>query len=495
MAIAAPPYHMKFTDLYYGSPSVTWKSLKTNMTQISMKSSTSWTTSDNLKGTLDLFDSSFSRGVDKSTEHMVENDYQKSVTIQQELSIEAKFDGVFLVRDFTYTVTEIPVYIGKKLSGHILIVQPQNKYTNEMFITTASNLYYNASYVLGDVRTYPTGAPSNIAYNMFTAKGTVGYGLSYQSTVSVETMTGKEKALTREQTTQVESDVNLKFPFEIGSISGSIGGSYSHSSSYKQSSVNTSLTQITKQIQIEISIPGYQASSFGAKALQYNVNPYIYWDSTGVLHITWSVDLPKNDWNNFISGPDPALLMPYSSSTFKGYTGQKCVFELFTEPRSVPKSGTSVIISVPIHNYSFRPALNTMVEFYWTSSANVPPSLSNNLKWKLIGTQHIPSIGGFKQENVFISWTPEKNLKSAIIIVQLKPGGSDFDTNNNLGYSVWPQDKNNPFIQHISIKRKALFKSLFAKKNGMLDHFTTNRFVTIHASYIKVFVYCYIKSY
>ena len=96
----------------------------------------------------------------------MENDYQKSVTIQQELSIEAKFDGVFLVRDFTYTVTEIPVYIGKKLSGHILIVQPQNKYTNELFITMASNLYYNA-YVLGNVRTHPTGAPSNMFLFLF----------------------------------------------------------------------------------------------------------------------------------------------------------------------------------------------------------------------------------------------------------------------------------------------------------------------------------------
>ena len=468
MDIAAPPYHLEFSDVYYGNPYVSWQSYKSNMTQISTRSSTSWTTSDNLRGTLELFDSSTSRDVETSTEQMVENEYEKSVTIVQELRIEAMFDEVFLVRDFTYTVTEIPVYIGKKLSGHILIVQPQDKYTNELSITTASNLYYNASYVLGDVRTYPTGAPSDIAYNMFTAKGTVGYGLSYESTVTVETMNGEYHALTREQTTRVESEANTRFPFETGSISGSIGGYISHSSDYRQSSVNTSLTQITKQIQIEVSIPGFQASSSGEKALQYNVNPYIYWDSTGVLHITWSVDLPKNDWNNFISGPDPALLMPYRLSIFDGYTGQKCVFELFTEPRSVPESGTSVIISVPIHNYSFRPALNTTVEFYWTSSANIPPSLSNNSKWKLIGTQHIPSIGGFKQENVFISWIPKKNLKSAIIIVQLKPSGSDFDTDNNLGYSVWPQDENNPFVQNINMKSKALFKSLYAKKKGML---------------------------
>ena len=32
-----------------------------------------------------------------------------------------------------------------------------------------------------------------------------------------------------------------------------------------------------------------------------------------------------------------------------------------------------------------------------------------------------------------------------------------------------------------------LFKSLFAKTKGMLEHFTTNRFVTIHASYLNGF--------
>ena len=167
MDIAAPPYHLEFSDTYYGNPYVSWQSYKSNMTQISTRSSTSWTTSDNLRWTLELFDSSTSRDVETSTEQMVENEYEKSVTIVQELRIEAMFDEVFLVRDFTYTVTEIPVYIGKKLSGHILIVQPQDKYTNELFITTASNLYYNASYVLGDVRTYPTGAPSDIAYNNY----------------------------------------------------------------------------------------------------------------------------------------------------------------------------------------------------------------------------------------------------------------------------------------------------------------------------------------
>jgi len=333
---------------------------------------------------------------------MVEEDYEKQVTFQEDLMVETTFDAALVVRRMTYYITEIPVFIGKKPSGHILVVQPLDEESNNLYVTSGSNLYYNISHMIGDIRTYPWTMPSNINYSIYSVSGTVATGISFKYTVTVEIMRGHEKALTREQTTKVSTDEDLRFPFKVGDVSGSLGFSHSHSDSYSNTSVNTSQTQLTTRLEISLSIPGYMNSP-GITVLNYDVNPYIFWDSAGLLHIAWSVGLPKNDWDPFITHPDPALLLPYSAEPFQRFTVQYVVFELYTTPREVPTDGSSVLINVIVHNYSYKPALDTVVQFYWAPSAPIPPNLEHDTHWKSIGNRTIPSIGGFSQEAVFIS--------------------------------------------------------------------------------------------
>ena len=421
-----------------------WSTSSSRMTRVSMKSTQTWTSSETFKASLGLLESSVSQGIEDSTQKMVEEDYEKQVTFEENLHVKTTFDAALVVRRMTFYITEIPVFIGKKPSGHILVVQPLDQESNNLFVTSGSNLYYNASHKIGDVRTYPWTMPSNVNYSIYTVSGTVAIGLSFERTVTVETMQGHEKALTREQTTKVETDVDLKFPFGIGDVSGSFGFSYSHSDSYSNTSVNTSQTQLTTKLEIVLSIPGYMINP-GITVLNYDVNPYIFWDPSGLLHIAWSVGLPKNDWDSFITHPDPALLLPYSAESFQRHAVQYVIFELFTTPREVPTDGSSVLINVIVHNYSYKPALDTVVQFYWAPSARIPPNLEDDTHWNSIGNRAISTIGGFSQEAVFISWYPQQGLKSAVIIVKLVPKDTDYDEGNNVGYSVWPQDDNNPF--------------------------------------------------
>lgn len=407
-----------------------------------MKSSQAWTSSTGFKGSLGLFGSSVSDSITDKINDMVDDEYQKEITFENTIEVQSIFDDVMIVRQITYYVTEIPVQIGKKPSGHILIIQPMEMDSNLLRVDSGSHLYRNASHKIGDIRTYPFTPPKDISYSMYSVSGVVTTGVSFTQSVTTEVMTGHEKALTREQSTDVDTNVDINIPFEIGEVSGSLGFSYDHSDSYTKSSTNTSSTQISELVEIQLYIPGYDPQS-GEKALQYVINPFIYWDNSGLLHVSWSVSLPKNDWNNYINKPDPALLLPYDSEPFEGYTVKKVVFELYTTPRTVTKSGLSVLINVIIHNYSYRPALDVTVTFYWVKPNVLPPNLKHEKKWNIIGNQTIPAIGGFNEKAAFISWFP--SCKSAAIIVKITSSEEDFDETNNIGYSVWPQDSNNPF--------------------------------------------------
>ena len=446
MILEAPPFHSKFRAQYSGMPSVSWSTFTSEVVIVSMSSTSTYTKSNTLKLSLGLFSSSVSHSIEDSVKNVVDTKYESQVSVKQALEISVTFEDAMLVREISYTVIERPVYIGNKHSGSIVVYQPIESSVNSLSsIVSGSYLYYNTSHVVGDIRTYPFGAPTDIDYGIFSASGTVSFGTKYSFTVTSESMTGQSEALTRQQSSKVTNQVDLKFPFNLEGISGSIGGSYSDSTEYVDTSVNTSSTKLTNQVQISYTIPGY-SSTPSSTALQYKVIPYIYWDKAGVFRFRWSVNLPTKEWSNYITKPDPALLLPYSAEVFKNSLIQYTAFELYITPRSVPTSGSSIIIALPIHNYSFKPATNTSIEFYWASTSKIPPDFNSTTDWHHIGTEHIPSIGGFLNETVFIPWIPDSGLKSAVIIVNVVAGsGGDFDTSNNMGYSVWPQDDGNPF--------------------------------------------------
>lgn len=417
---------------------------------VTVKSTQSWTSSNTFTESLNLLGIiSLSGEINKQIQNTVDNDYKSQVTLTQNLQLEASFDDVLIVRRILYDITEVPVYIGNKLSGHILVVQPSNDISNNLLVTGGVRTYYNMTHVIGDVRTYPWDKPNDIDYSIFADADTVDFGNDYKFTVTSSTMNGQEKALSREQTTKVELKADLKFPFEIEGISGSLGFSASHSDTYHNTQVNTSQTQLTSTLEISISIPGYKSNS-GATAIPYDVQPYIFWDSTGCLHISWSVTLPTNDWNNHITHPDPALRMPYMSSSFDGLVAQNLIFDVYTTPRGTLDEKQAVLITVTVFNYSYKQALSTTVEFYWTDTSKIPPNLQDSSKWNIIGNKTIETIGGFMNNSVVIPWYPKQELKSALLIVKLVSSGVDFDTSNNIGYSVWPQDSNNPLkLQHL----------------------------------------------
>ena len=411
---------------------------------VTIKSTSSWTTSNTFKASLDLLGIfSESTEIENQIQNTVEEEYQSHVTITYNRKVETVFDELLIVRRILYNVTEIPVYIGKRLSGHILVVQPLDHSSNDILVTGGSRLYFNATHVIGDVRTYPWHPPTNMNYSIFTDADTVQVGNSYDFIVTSQIMKGHEEALTHEQTTKVETDVDLNFPFEIEGISGSLGFSASHSDSYQNTQVITSQTQLTTTLEISLSVPGYIVQS-GSKVVEYDVHPYIFWDSSGRLHISWSVTLPHLDWNNTIMHPDPALRIPYMSSSFNGLVVQNLIFDLYMTPRGIPEDKSSTIISVKIFNYSYKPALGTTIEYYWTDTSAIPPNLRSSSNWKAIGKKTVDTIDGFSEHSNFISWFPEHGLKSAIIIVKLVSSGPDYDLSNNIGYSVWPQDSRNP---------------------------------------------------
>ena len=446
MIIEAPPYHSKFRSQYSGNPFVSWSTTTTKDVQVSMSSSSSYTTSRSFGISIGLFSSSFSTTIEETMKKTVDNTYKSEVKFSEQLEIRVSFEDTLLVREISYIVIERPVYIGRKRSGSILVYQPIQNSSNSLSIVSGSYLYYNTSHAVGDVRTYPFGAPTDRNYSIYTDSGTVSFGTQFSFTVTRATMTGHSQALSREQTSKTTHKVDANFPFNVGDISGSIGGSYSDSTEYDGKSVNTSSTQLTEEVQISYSIPGYSTSTPSSSAIEYKVIPYLYWDNAGLFHFSWSVNLPKADWNSLITRPDPALLLPYGADVFKSSRIQRVIFELYITPRTVTRQGESVLIALPIHNYSFKPAINTSIEFFWAPTSKIPPDFSSTADWHHITTEHIPSIGGFLNETVFIPWIPDSGLESAVVIVNVVAGsGGDFDSSNNMGYSVWPQDDGNPF--------------------------------------------------
>lgn len=445
--LAAPPYHRAFEDCYNGNPFVQWTSLSSKTTLITVKSQQTWTVSDTFKmsaefGLNSILGGSASQTFKKQTQKIVENEYQAQVTVSKELKIESFFDEVLVARRITYQITELPVYIGLKLSGHVIIIQPMDKDSNTLYVTVGSRVYYNSTIVSGDVRTYPANEPENMDYTIYTVSGTVAVGSSFEYTVTSELMKGHQHALSREQNTQVDTDIDVKFPFDQEGVSGSLGVSFSHSDSYTSTHVKTTQMQITSRIEIILSIPGYQDMN-DCNSLQYDVTPYIYWDYEGHLHISWSVIIPKLEWDRYIQHPDPALRLPYSKSE-DSPVSKYMTFELVTTPRSIPNEGESILIKTVVHNYSFRQAMQIEVQFYWTDTSEIPPNRTHIFKWHNISNRTIPIIGGFSEESTFISWYPPKGRKSALLIVQLESPNKDFDPSNNFGYSVWPQDAKNP---------------------------------------------------
>lgn len=324
----------------------------------------------------------FSEMVETSVGNAVTELVGLTKSSSQSIRVKAKGGVDMLYAMVTdYNIWEYPVYVNDKFIGHYSTVAPDTTTIAE-FRKTGNHVDDFFSHEPGNLLSYPVNGTDFLHTDYELINQTpwptsldVTSGLiidaSYTFGSGLDNAVQKTHALEENLTTVRQITPTLA----LGPISVGAGMSSSMKSAYSRSSTSMHQSTIEDVIKVEVS---FGSDDFTIPAnREYKVEPYLYFDTTGVMYMNYAVKFHPSGGTNSSwyyenygtdvnAKQDPAFIMPHKLSEERGLTGIHEVEKNRTTsiqmwPRE-PVPGDTVRISALVNNFSLGPGPSDSIE-------------------------------------------------------------------------------------------------------------------------------------
>jgi hypothetical protein len=268
--------------------------------------------------------------------------------------VSASSDDQIYATIVNYDIWEYPVYRGKQLNSHIIVMDPKPQTDTWLASKSPEATTVVPQHEVGNILSYReyVDVRNNPNVLELLVDNSTSFQLSNNSSGVWE--------LTYQQIIEAMQNNERSFSIEASASVSKWGVTASVSGNYAESNLSTFKTAVSDGFKLTVNLGSVD---FALGETYFVVQPYAYWADNGSLVVDYAVrpsqtvaGQPAGFWSELYgTKPDPALIMPWRFDTEKGFNvpaDRKLQTKSISFSNNKPEPGDVIEVRVNVHNFS-----------------------------------------------------------------------------------------------------------------------------------------------